>query len=169
MSDARFDISFDGTLKPEADPDATREQLRALFKLDPHGVERLFGGKPVLIKRGVDSATAARYKRAFDEIGAVLTVTLLPAVPTAGTRTTDPPGATADDGRALRLAPMDGFLEAPPEVKMTELDISHLSLVPGPEWTLADCEPDPPEVDPPDTSHLTLVDMDERPDDNQEP
>ncbi|MBK1722246.1 hypothetical protein [Thiocystis violacea] len=170
MSDARFDISFDGTLKAEADPTKTREQLRALFKLDEQGVERLFRGKPVLIKRGVDGATAARYKRAFDEVGAIIRVTLVEDGVSGQTETdaaNDPRPLTPEEASGLSLAPMGDFLEEAPEVKMIELDISHLSLVPGPEWTLADCEPDPPHLDPPDTSYLTLADMDVPPDDNQ--
>ncbi|NEX22249.1 hypothetical protein G3480_18385 [Thiorhodococcus mannitoliphagus] len=172
MSDARFDISFSGTLKPDADPAWTREQLRVLFKLDDKGLDRLFSGTPTLIKRNVDSDTADRYRRVFDETGAIVDV--LPAGEPKRSKAdaggsgqgAEPTAADAvKDTSGLSLAPMGGFLEEPPEVKIMELDISHLSLVPGPEWTLEDCEPAPPNIDPPDTSHLTLAEMESPPDD----
>lgn len=167
MSDDRFDISFSGSLKADADPAWTREQLRVLFKLDEPGLDRLFSGRPVLIKRNVDAATAARYKRVFDEAGAVVDILAAgeskpstSAGSGAETTSASPSTEGSDKPSGLSLAPMGGFLEEPPEVKMMELDISHLSLVPGPEWSLADCEPDPPDIDPPDTSHLKLTDID---------
>ncbi|NEV64272.1 hypothetical protein [Thiorhodococcus minor] len=172
MSDARFDISFSGTLKPGADPAWTREQLRVLFKLDDKGLDRLFSGKPALIKRNVDADTADRYRRVFDETGAIVDV-----LPAGEAKRSSPESGGADHPSAqpttegakatsdLSLAPMGDFLEEPPEVKMLELDISHLSLVPGPGWTLEDCEPAPPNIDPPDTSHLTLEKMEAPPDD----
>jgi hypothetical protein len=176
VSEIRFDILFDGTLRPDADPAQTRERLRSLFKLDDQGVARLFCGKPVLIKREADGATAARYKRLFEEAGALLEVRLARASegPEPTGQTADhpardglPQGADQTDPAAtlgLSLAPDGGFLEEPAEVKMREIDLSHLSLVPGPEWTLADCEPEPPFFELPDTSHLGLVAIDAAPD-----
>ncbi|MBK1717520.1 hypothetical protein [Thiocystis violacea] len=166
MPDARFDLLFDGTLKPEADPADARQRLRAVFKLDAAGIERLFGGKPVMIKRDVDAATAARFKRIFDEAGAILGLTLIESseAPANQPAATHPPQAPG----ALQLAPMDGFLEEPHEVKMLDLDTSYLSLVPGPEWSLEDCEPRLPQTRLPDISHLTLADKDEGPDDDQD-
>ncbi len=180
MSDARFDLIFEGMLKPDADPEQVRQRLGAMFKLDAAGIERLFLGRPVVISRGVDVASAARYKRAFDEAGAILTLSLVETRtgPSAGSDPRPPTAPTAGDASssaagepdgALSLAPMDGFLEEPPEVKMLDIDTSYLSLVPGPEWSLGDCDPDPPEVRLPDTSHLKLADMDEQPDDQNGP
>lgn len=165
MSDVRFDIRFDGTLKAGADPDRTRKHLGTVFKLDEQAVARLFAGKPVLIKRNVDAATAARYTRVFDEAGAVLGVVPLDS-DTMGSEHTAEAAPGGDEGSGLRLAPQGGFLEAPQEVKMPELDLSHLSLISEPEWTLADCQPQTPEIDPPDTSHLGLADEQARPDDH---
>lgn len=180
MSGARFDISFDATLKPDADPEQTRARLADIFKLDAQGVARLFSGESIVVKRNIDAATAARYKRVFDEAGAVLNLVLLETTQDSeGTQTTvqqtsgaaseSAESTTTEDTSTLHLAPMGGFLQAPVEVKMLELDLSHLSLVPGPDWTLADCQPHPPEIDPPDTSHLRLVDQETRPDDHDTP
>ncbi len=75
MPDVHFDLSFNGTLVPDADPIAVRRQLGALFKLDEAGIAQLFIGKPVLVRRAVDVATAAKFERVFHQAGAVLTIT----------------------------------------------------------------------------------------------
>lgn len=193
MSEARFDILFDGTLKPDADPCLARERLGTAFKLDTAGVERLFTGKPVAVKRDADLATAARYKRVFEEAGALVT---LRAIEAAGTAPRPPapsgsPPAVAQEPVVARAAsepasdarPEIGskadtattnltaeggfeFLEEPPRVKMPDLDLSHLSLVGGSDWSLADCEQTPEPVRIPDLSHLRLDEIESTPDDN---
>jgi hypothetical protein len=203
MSGARFDILFDGTLKPDADPRLARERLGAAFKLDAAGVERLFTGKPVAVKRDADLTTAARYKRVFEEAGAIVTLRAIEAVespqpppeesapspasavsplanqaPTATpesvvTRATseskaDTEAGAKTDGMAANLTAEGGFefLEEPPRVKMPDLDLSHLSLIGGSDWSLADCEQTPETVHIPDISHLRLDEIEPTPDDN---
>ena len=196
MSGARFDILFDGTLKPDADPRLARERLGAAFKLDAAGIERLFTGKPVAVKRDADLTTAARYKRVFEEAGAIVTLraieapepTVAPPSP-AVTPTDRTPAAAAPESVVTRApseprsdtevgAKADGvsanltaeggfeFLEEPPKVKMPDLDLSHLSLVGGSDWSLADCEQTPEPVHIPDISHLRLDEIEPTPDDN---
>ncbi|MBK1655799.1 hypothetical protein [Allochromatium vinosum] len=192
MSGARFDILFDGTLKPDVDPGLARERLGAAFKLDAAGVERLFTGKPVAVKRDADLTTAARYKRVFEEAGAIVTLRAIEAaepteappspvaVPTdrtpvaaapesVVTRAASEPKADAKtDGVSANLTAEGGFefLEEPPKVKMPDLDLSHLSLVGGSNWSLADCEQTPEPVHIPDISHLRLDEIEPPPDDN---
>ena len=192
MSEARFDILFDGTLKPDADPRLARERLGTAFKLDTAGVERLFTGKPVAVKRDADLATAARYKRVFEEAGALVTLRAIeaagtaprppadsaPAVaskpvstPTASEPTSDADpkiDARADTASATTLTAEGGFefLEEPPRVKMPDLDLSHLSLIGGSDWSLADCERKPETIQIPDISHLSLEAIEPRSDDD---
>ncbi|MTW20445.1 hypothetical protein [Allochromatium palmeri] len=195
MSEARFDILFDGTLKPDADPQHARERLGTAFKLDTAGVERLFTGKPVLVKRDADLATAARYKRVFEEAGAIVTLRALEATEPAATPQPPPPSPAVSspaiapepavtraaseptaDAKVDTAAPQAPstltaesgfeFLEAPPRVKMPDLDLSQLSLVGGADWSLADCEQKPKNIHIPDISHLSLDEIEPTPDDN---
>lgn len=198
MSGARFDILFDGTLKPDTDPHLARERLGAAFKLDAAGVERLFSGKSVAVKRGADLTSAARYKRVFEEAGAIVTLRaietaesaapppspspLSPAVsPPAfapepvATRAASEPKSDArpeldakTDTMAANLIAEGGFefLEEPPRVKMPDLDLSHLSLVDGSDWSLADCEQTAETTRLPDISHLSLDAIEPRSDDD---
>jgi hypothetical protein len=168
MADVDFDLSFDGTLAPTADPLAVRHQLASLFKLDEAGIAQLFTGKPVFIKRAVDVATAAKFERVFAQAGAVLTITPgasgldATAGPTA-------PGSPASSDQAtplssptsgLALAPQTGFIENPGPVKIPDLDTSYLSLVSTPDWSLEDCQPAVTPAPVGDLSHLSLASID---------
>lgn len=163
MAERSYDIVFSGDILPGADPDAVRDRIRTLFKLPEKTVSRLFSGRPVTIKRGVDPTTAARYRNAFLEAGAI--VEALPTLQTEG-------GWLASDGDVgtapeksgggpvgeLGLAPIDDQpLEVAPATRPLTIDVSHLTLVPGYDWTLEDCAPTLPPLRLPDIGHLRLV------------
>ncbi|EXJ13991.1 hypothetical protein [Imhoffiella purpurea] len=182
MAEQRFDIAFDGSTTADADPALARQRLQSLFKLDEAGIARLFSGKPVFIKRDVDASTAAQFEKVFSQLGAV--VRLIPlhdgdgsAGPPPADTAESVPAPSPDDQAPekdtsppaedpLSLAPLteDGFLEEPPAVKMPDLDLSHLSLVTGSDWTLEDCETSPSATRTPDTSHLSLTEIEPEPD-----
>lgn len=180
MTEDRYDLSFDGTLSPEADPDEVRRRLMAIFKLSESGAQRLFTGRAMIVKRNVDAATAAQFQQVFATAGAVLRLSRVESADAPDGP--DQPGAdqpSGDDVRApvsgraidtsgLSLAPPGGRLEEPPEYVIPVLDLSHLSLVPGDVWTLEDCESPPTPIPEPDTSYLSLAEI-ENPDDNDEP
>ncbi|QIK37324.1 hypothetical protein GWK36_04195 [Caldichromatium japonicum] len=177
MSEPRFDILFDGALLPEADPMQVRTRLGAAFKLDAAGVERLFCGKAVIVKRDADAATAERYRQVFAEAGAVVRLRALggeaspqpPAADTAEAARMQPgqanPSATPPRPEVPDFSTSADFdqLEEPPPVKAPALDLSHLSLVSGTDWDLSDCTPPPPTTPVPDTSHLRLADSEPSP------
>lgn len=178
MADVYFDLSFDGTLAPDADPLAARQQLGALFKLDEAGIARLFAGKPVCLRRAVDVATAAKFERVFIHAGAVLTIApsappddALAAAAAPGAVPAAPPAEQAPSAGAsapsvafgLALAPQDGVLEHPAPVTTPPPDTSHLSLVSSPDWSLEDCEPAVKPAFVGNIGHLALVALDPTP------
>lgn len=70
MSEQTFNIVFSGELVGGADPARVRENLARLFKMDAARVEALFSGKPVVIKKGADQATAMKFRAALRQAGA---------------------------------------------------------------------------------------------------
>jgi hypothetical protein len=163
MAERRFDLCYRGLLRPGADPDDTRRRLGATFKLKEAGLDRLFTGRPVIVKRDVDAATAAHFERLFAQAGAELTLvpvdkggSLRPRDPTPSVEVEQPRSVDIDVSR-LSLAPPGGALEEPPPGVPLNFDLSHLSLVEGDDWTLEDCEPPPTPIPLPDLSYLTLV------------
>lgn len=170
MAEQRYDLSYRGLLSPGADLQEVRQRLGVIFKLKEARLDRLFTGRPVIVKRGVDSATAAQFERLFAQAGAELTVIPLdagdpgfePVPPDGGSEPltsgdTEPAQGLAIDTSMLSLAPPGGVLEDPPPMVSPDLDISYLSLVSGDDWTLADCEPPPTPIPLPDLSYLSLV------------
>jgi hypothetical protein len=164
VADERFDLSYRGLIAPGADPGDVRRRLTAIFKLTDQGVERLFTGKPVIVKRNVDAAIAAQFEKIFAHAGALLTVTPAEEQESAGeaespvaARSGEALPAGQGDAPRLTLAPQGGVLGDPPSSASAEIDTSYLSLVPGYDWTLEDCEPPPTPIPEPDLSYLTLV------------
>jgi hypothetical protein len=74
MAETSYHIVFDGTLTGEVGLADTKKQLAAMFKMNATQVEALFTGKPVVVKRNVDEATAAKFKAAFKKAGAACKV-----------------------------------------------------------------------------------------------
>lgn len=177
MTEDRYDLSFDGTLSPEADPAEARRRLMAIFKLSESGAQRLFTGRAMIVKRNVDAATAAQFQQVFATAGAVLRLSRVePVAALDSPDQTSPDRPSGDDVRSpvsgptigtsgLSLAPPGGLLEEPPQYVVPVLDLSHLSLVPGDEWTLEDCEPPPTPIPEPDTSYLSLAEIENTDDD----
>jgi hypothetical protein len=170
MTDTTYNIVFAGELAPGTERAEARRRIQVLFKLSDEAAERLFGDRPVTIKRGVDSASVARYRDAFREAGAFIRAEPVPnfaeLVTTPDGSAPATPGAEIDRGdpstgtsAGLQLAPLgdERPLESPQVVRPRKVDISHLSLVPGNDWTLADCEPPPPPQTVPDIGHLRIV------------
>ena len=169
MSEQRFDLTYRGLIAAGADPEETRRRLTEIFKLTDKGAERLFTGRPVVVKRDVDAATAARFEKFFAQSGAVLTLTPVggPDTPSAGAPAFAGEGPRAPqvigvDHAHLALAPNFGDLESIPMVAPPPLDLSYLSLVPGDNWTLEDCEPPPTPIPELDLSRLSLAPLEPR-------
>jgi hypothetical protein len=166
MAGARFDIQFAGELVEGADAHEVRIRLQDLFKLSEDSADRLFGGKGVTIKRGVDAATASRFREVFRDAGALVRIVPVGAEPPPPSSAQDAalaevaessPGAA--DGEGLQLAPVGHSLPLEQEgpVQPRTIDISYLSLVPGDDWTLEDCAPPLPPAALPDIRHLDIL------------
>ena len=167
MSEPRYDILFAGELADGADAAVARARLKAMFKLGDDAVERLFSGRLVTIKRDASEEVTTRYRDAFREFGARIRVHRIKdeeaaqlGLSTAQSETDDKAEAKAgepDEG-GFSLAPpgtlLDEIIETLPE---RPIDISYLSLVTDPDWSLEDCEPPLPPIMVPDIDHLTLV------------
>ena len=66
-----YDIFFSAQLIDDFDEAAVRKNMAQLFKANEAALEKLFSGKPQLIKRGVNKAAAIKYKAAMQKAGAV--------------------------------------------------------------------------------------------------
>ena len=74
----RYDIFFAAQLVDGFDDATVRANLATLFKANDATLEKLFSGKPQLIKRGVDKQAAIKYKAALQKAGAIALVRTQP-------------------------------------------------------------------------------------------
>ena len=74
MAEPGFQIVFDGQLVEGADPAQVKANIAKLFKMEVAKVEPLFSGRPTVVKRGLDDASAQKYRIAFERAGAVATI-----------------------------------------------------------------------------------------------
>jgi len=81
MNDQQFDIIFRGDIVFGHQLADVKVRLQQLFKADAAKVDALFSGRPVPLKRGLDLASAQKYKEALVKAGAQVDV-----VPTGETR-----------------------------------------------------------------------------------
>lgn len=71
MSEKRYDVIFSGKLVEGARLEQVKANVAKLFKVEVPKAERLFTGKPVMIKKAVDEKTAKKYLIAMKKAGAL--------------------------------------------------------------------------------------------------
>ncbi len=173
-----FDVYFSGALLKESDPEQVKRKLGAMFKLEGEHLERLFRGKPVAIKHGVDMDRAIKFRVAFRDAGALVDIVPAgdpppapkPAAPAVARKTPRPaPPSAVSPPQEDRLSLAEqGPLELPegepaPTIPVPDYDLSKAS-----GFDLSDCAPEITPQPLPDISDLDLnqpgTRLDETPD-----
>lgn len=67
----KFSVVLTGKLADGFELPQVKDNIAGLFKLAPEKVDRLFSGKPVALKRGVDKAQAMKLRNALARAGAL--------------------------------------------------------------------------------------------------
>lgn len=70
MAEGDFQVVFRGELTGDLSEEEVRQKLAALFKMPEAKVAGLFTGKPIVVKRNLDEATASKFEAAFRKAGA---------------------------------------------------------------------------------------------------
>lgn len=91
MDGVRYSLLFEGKIAQGFTQAQVRENFSRLFKVDGERLERLFGGRPVFLKKDIDGDTLARFTRVLDRAGAIYTIDppLSPAAPATQTTIID--------------------------------------------------------------------------------
>ncbi len=67
----KYSFVFSGSIEEGAREEEVKGRLAQGFGLSPEKIDRIFTGKPVVIKRGVDRETAERFRQKFAAAGAL--------------------------------------------------------------------------------------------------
>ncbi len=140
MSERRFDILFDGSVINGHDVSLVKNNVQTLFKLSDEQVDRIFCGKPVAIKRGLDRKSAQQYQTALTKAGAKIQLVLHQVdsteSPSGDSKAQQPNEQQARPAMASSAAELDtlpaGSPLLDPQERATQaqrdVDVSHLSL-----------------------------------------
>lgn len=111
-------IVFTGKIREGATLQETRRNLAEMFKIaDPAVLDRVFSGKPVLLKKGLDEHEARKQEMILLMAGAVCEVRAAPQPPAPPS---PPPPVAADGG--VDAAP--SAAEPPPGIRPARLELS---------------------------------------------
>jgi len=66
-----YNIVFEGKTVPGKEIDLVKKALMNILKADDQSIDRLFSGKRVLIRKNVEASTAKKFRKAFEDVGAV--------------------------------------------------------------------------------------------------
>ncbi len=163
----RFDIFFSGQIMAGQDETAVRARLGRIFNATPEQLDRLFSGRPVKIKAGVDIEKAGRYRVSFRNAGALIEIK--PAAATTATPAAAPRKPPPPAGARMELLPArtGSLIDCAPRVAPAVIPGAE-RLAFGDDSTPLDDRPPPPPARI-DTSGLTLgparpdTALDERP------
>jgi hypothetical protein len=173
----QFNVYFAGKVQEGHAPEDVRQAVGKLFKADEPTLDKLFSGKPQIIKKSCDHATAQKYLQALTQVGAQALIKQVPppepkapltraeriAAIAAGD---DESTATAVDQADVEPAPDIAGLnlaatgadllrpEERPEDVIANIDISGVQLSDA-DQPLAEARPKAPP--PPATDHLSTA------------
>jgi hypothetical protein len=159
MDQARYDVYLSGQLGEGVSPAAAAASLAQLFKSTPEAMAGLLTGRPQLLKRAVDKATALKYRDALRRAGVLVAFRSLQAAAGATGAVSDsaPSDAPTAAPDAFGLAPVGSELLHPeerPAPAAVSVDISRYR-VEAPGVLPAPAAPPPPPA--PATEHLSLA------------
>ena len=173
---ATYDLIFSGEIDDSVGEEKVRQNVAALFKASPAQVEKLFSGKTVVLKNGLDEATAKKYQAALKKAGAVCQLRQkqpenAPAPqPEPSPQAAPEPKASQEPAASDKTqinTPEAGITVAPvgadvqdkkPEPHYDVPDTSSISLRPQSGYLVDPSQDEPPPA--PDTSHMSLDSQD---------
>lgn len=74
MSDERFEVVFRGDIVAGQSLVEVKQRLADLFKVNAERIDKMFSGRPVVVKRDLDKSTAERYQSSLINAGALVDV-----------------------------------------------------------------------------------------------
>lgn len=153
----QYEIVFRGELLPGFTLEAVKPALAKVFSADPEQIQKLFSGKRVVIKTGLDADAVQKYQQALQKTGLYVEVNpLSSATPTNNSADAKAVTAANKDVMPLWTIMKAGSLLADPQ-KITP------PVIPSPNFTLAEAGSDLgelPRAEKPvqvSTAHLSVL------------
>lgn len=76
MGSASYKLLFSGQIQEGFDQNQVRENLGKMLKMDGTGLDQLFSGRLITLKKGLDQSSAGKYQKALENAGARILIQL---------------------------------------------------------------------------------------------
>ncbi|WP_299579190.1 hypothetical protein [uncultured Microbulbifer sp.] len=135
MTQRTYSLIFRGDLVAGYTAGDVKANMARLFKSGPQGVEKLFSGRPLILRKGLSRAQAEQFQATLAKIGAEVTLRDESGSETART-TMEQKSAVEPESQGPRvptwtLAPMEGNLIKDHERERSqpvEVSVAHITL-----------------------------------------
>ncbi|MGD8570704.1 MAG: hypothetical protein PVJ39_21640, partial [Gammaproteobacteria bacterium] len=108
MAAQSFRLVFKGKIAPEQDLDQVKVRMQQLFKKDAQTIEKLFSGKKVSLKQGLNQSQAIQYKEKLRALGILCDMEAqVPSKVAASQTDTSQPTPIPKNGNPLKFADID--------------------------------------------------------------
>ncbi|MEW8029700.1 MAG: hypothetical protein AB2792_03120 [Candidatus Thiodiazotropha sp.] len=177
MTGEIYDVYFSGAIIKDSDPAEVKRKIGAVFKLQGDKLDRLFSGKPIPIKKGVDMDRAIKFRVTFRDAGGLVDIVPAgdpPPVPKPAQQRppTEQAKVASSDSRTevSELTLADGPMEPPADSNSntTPIAVPDYELSSAQGFDLSDCAPTVEAMEIPDISSLDMdkpgITLDESPD-----
>ncbi|WP_018233025.1 hypothetical protein [Thioalkalivibrio thiocyanodenitrificans] len=124
MAQSDYRVTLTGPSASGVPPDQARAALARLFKLPDDRVQALLAELPVVIKKGLDEATARKYQAVLQQAGWRAEI----SAPGSSSTYAPPGGGAAGTALEATLAPPGALMADPRDVPPLEVDLSGLTL-----------------------------------------
>jgi hypothetical protein len=165
MSGEIYDVYFSGAIIKDNDPAEVKRKIGAIFKLQGEKLDRLFSGKPIPIKKGIDMDRAIKFRVTFRDAGGLVDI-----VPAGDQPPTPQPSQPPRPAPQARVTPTDSrqasseltFADGPMEpaadtdADTTPITVPAYDLSSAQGFDLSDCTPT---VEPAEIPDISALDM----------
>ena len=171
--DGMYQLVFSGELVKGQHRGVVKRRLRESLNLSKAQVEKLFSGKPVVVKRDVDEATAEKYQEIFKKAGGLLQIAAMEEAAESAQSASEPealaaepddaPDETATESADASAAELeDTATQAPVEPPTSSADNPSVETVETVETPSPTTESAPPATEPDDTQapDVAVADVD---------
>ncbi|MEW8508641.1 MAG: hypothetical protein AB2598_18270 [Candidatus Thiodiazotropha sp.] len=164
MTADSYDVYFSGAIIKDNDPAEVKRKIGAVFKLEGDKLERLFSGKPIPIKRGVDMDRAIKFRVTFRDAGGLVDIVPAgepPPAPRPQPQTADRPAPSIPASPPRQEAEELGFADGPMEPatsgdEVTPIAVPDYELSSAQGFDLSDCTPKIEAAEIPDISAMQM-------------
>jgi uncharacterized protein YbjQ (UPF0145 family) len=134
MSD-RYSVIFEGRIMPGKRVKIVKDRLKSALQTDDQGVEKLFAGSPVAVRKNTDRATAEKYQAVFANAGAICDIR-----EDSAPETRQPPAPSDDSAPVGPVSDASPSSDLPPQSLVSQTKVHPVTTTDGGKMIITNIE-----------------------------